>query len=129
MITYIVDSYSWMDYFDGNSAGKEVKKYIENSSFNIVTNILCIAEIMSAIKRKKGNFEEAYKSIVAFSKVYSFDHKFSMESGLLHAEIKEKVKNFGLIDAFVLNTARKLNAKIITGDKHFKGLKEAILIS
>ena len=43
-------------------------------------------------------------------------------------EIRKKIKDFGLADVFVLLTARKLNAKIITGDPHFKGFKEAILI-
>jgi hypothetical protein len=33
-----------------------------------------------------------------------------------------------MLFAFVLQTARKLGAKIITGDPHFKGFKEAVLI-
>jgi predicted nucleic acid-binding protein len=38
------------------------------------------------------------------------------------------MKDFGLADAYVLATARKLKSKILTGDPHFKGMKEAVLI-
>jgi len=35
-------------------------------------------------------------------------------------------KDFGLADAYVLATARRLKAKILTGDALFKSLKESI---
>ena len=38
------------------------------------------------------------------------------------------IKDFGFADAFVLATARKLNSKILTGDMHFKSVKNAVLI-
>lgn len=34
-----------------------------------------------------------------------------------------------MADAFVLLTARKLGAKVVTSDPHFKGFKEAVLIN
>ena len=43
-------------------------------------------------------------------------------------EIRKKIQNFGMADCVILLTARKLNAKIITGDLHFKGFKEAVMI-
>lgn len=54
--------------------------------------------------------------------------EFSREAGLLHALIRKKIKDFGLIDAFVLLTARKIKARVLTGDNYFKGFKEVILI-
>jgi predicted nucleic acid-binding protein len=33
--------------------------------------------------------------------------------------------NFGLADSFVLQLARKVGAKVLTGDSDFKGLREA----
>ena len=54
---------------------------------------------------------------------------FSVSAGMTHAEIRRKIKDFGLSDAYVLAAARKLNAKILTGDPHFKNMKEALSIS
>ena len=125
---YVVDAYSWIDYFDGNEAGKKVKEYIENPANEIITNTLNLAEIASFFKRKNANLEEAYKIILSVSKIYNFDEEFSKEAGLLHAEIKRNNKEFGLIDAFVLLTAKSLKAKILTGDEHFRSFKESILI-
>lgn len=128
---YVIDSYSWIDYFDGNVAGQKVKQHIENPNNEIITNILNLAEISSFFIRK--NFEiskidEAFKILFSISKIYNFDADFSKNAGLLHAQMRKKEKDFGLIDAFVLLTARKLKARIITGDKHFSKLKEAVLI-
>jgi len=37
-------------------------------------------------------------------------------------------KNFGIADAFILAAANKIKSKIITGDPHFEGLENAIMI-
>ena len=42
--------------------------------------------------------------------------------------MRKKFKDFGLIDSMILLTTRKLDAKILTGDPHFKGFKETIFI-
>lgn len=128
---YVVDSYSWIDYLSGNIAGEKVKEYIENPDNEIITNILNIAEISSFFERenvKTDKREESFNVIISTSRIYNFDPEFSKEAGLLHGIIKRKINNFGLIDSFVLLTARKLNAKIITGDEHFKRMKEAVFI-
>ncbi len=128
---YVVDAYSWIDYFEGNAAGHKVKEYIENSSNEIITNALNLAEISSFFRRKNlgiDKINEVFNIILSISKIYSFDYEFSRNAGLLHGEVKSKEKDFGLIDAFVLLTARKLRAKIITGDEHFRIFKEAVMI-
>ncbi len=48
--------------------------------------------------------------------------------GLLYAEIKAGNKNFGLADSFVLFTARKLGAKVHTGDPDFRGIQDAVML-
>ena len=54
--------------------------------------------------------------------------KMAKIAGEFHAEIKEKIKDFGLVDSIIYIVAKEMNAKIITGDSHFKNFKEAILI-
>jgi predicted nucleic acid-binding protein len=46
----------------------------------------------------------------------------------MHAKMRQTKKDFGIADAFVLATASKLRAKIVTGDPHFKDLDNAVMI-
>lgn len=128
MNKYVIDTYAWVEYFIGSEKGEKVKSFVESSENEIFTSILTIAEITSITKRENRDTEKIYSKITGLSNIYNLDKGFSKEAGLLHAEIRKKIKDFGLIDAFILLTARKLNAKIITGDEHFKGFKEAILV-
>jgi|SRR3989344_4457958 len=125
---YIVDAYSWIDYFGGNIIGQKVKENVENPDNEIITNVLNIAEISSIVSRRNFDVDKALGIIFSNSKIFNFNSDFAKQAGLLHAEMRKKIKDFGLIDAFILLTARKLKAKIITGDEHFRKVKEAILI-
>lgn len=125
---YVIDSYAWIEYFEGSHEGDKVKELVENSDNEIVTNILNISEISKYFETKGLNSDDAFKTIISLSKIYKFDIPFAKNAGILCAEIRKDKKSFGLIDAYVLLTARCINAKILTGDRHFKGFKEAILI-
>ena len=124
----VVDTFCWIDYLEGNEAGEKVREYIKNPDNEVITMILNIAEISSIVSRRNFDIDKVLNIVFSNSKIYNFDFEFSKQAGLLHAEIRKKIKDFGLIDAFVLLTARKLKAKVITGDEHFRKFKEAIII-
>jgi hypothetical protein len=42
--------------------------------------------------------------------------------------MRKTLKDFGLTDSYVLATARKIDARILAGDLHFKDVKEATII-
>jgi predicted nucleic acid-binding protein len=42
---------------------------------------------------------------------------------------KENLKAPSLFDAIIMATAKTLNAKLITGDEHFRGLNQTIWIN
>ncbi len=65
---------------------------------------------------------------MALSLIFNINFDFVEEAGKLHADLKKDRKNISLADAFVLLTAKKLNARVVTGDPDFKGLREVILI-
>ena len=62
------------------------------------------------------------------SKIIIGSPEFAKEVGVLHAEVKKKIPNFSLGDAFVLQTAKSLNAKVLTGDPDFRSIKEALML-
>ena len=125
---YLIDSWAWIEYLIVSSYGEKVRQIVENSENEIFTCILSIAEIMSMTKRENRDSDSAYNAIISLSQIYNINDELSKQAGLLHAEMRKIVKDFGLIDAFVLKGARELKAKIVTGDEHFRNVKEAILI-
>ncbi len=44
------------------------------------------------------------------------------------SEVRRTIYDFGLADAYVLATARRLGAKVLTGDPHFTNIPEATMI-
>ena len=124
---YLIDSYAWIEYLDGSISGLKVKDILTKNE-EVLTLNLSIAEIISRTKRQDKNVEGVYNAIVSNSKIININAEIAKDAGILHAEIRKKIKDLGLIDAFVLLTARRLKTKIITGDEHFRKLKEAVLI-
>ena len=125
---FVFDTFAWIEYFNGTESGKKVSEIIESEENDIFSSVITIAEVSSILKRNEKDVELGYKTIIDLSKIYFINSELAKEAGILHAETKKKIKDFGLADTFVLLTARKLGAKIVTGDPHFKGIKEAILI-
>ncbi len=124
---YIVDSYAWIEYLDGSAMGEKVKKILEGDN-EIFSLNLTISEVISRVKRKNGNIDIAYSAINFISKVAEITPETAKKAGEFHGEIRKKIKDFGLVDALILTLARELNAKVVTGDEHFRGFKEAVFI-
>lgn len=87
-----------------------------------------VAEVVSKAARKGKDAKIAYGVMISNSKIVNVDEALSLQAGLVHCEMRKTFKDFGLADAYVLATARKLKAKILTGDAHFQNVKEAVLI-
>ena len=128
MNKYVIDAYAWVEYFEGSLLGEKVKEIIEHPSHNIYTNLITFAELASYFERKGFGFTDPKQIILSLSNVYPLDIMFVQEAGKLHAEIKKERKHMSLADVFVLHTARKLHAKVVTGDQDFKGLKEVMIL-
>ena len=126
---HVFDAYAWIEYLIGSDVGKKVKAILDNAEAEVYTCAVTVAEIISKTVREGRNFEDAYDVIVSDSNVIDADEKLSKETGLLHAEMRRKIKDFGLADAYVLASARKIGGKVLTGDPHFKNVRDAILIN
>jgi len=124
---YVIDAWAWIEYLDGTEGGRRVGVAIENDD-EIFTCAMTIAEVVSRVARKGMNVKIAYDVMLNNSQVVNLGEELSLEAGLLHFKMRKTMKDFGLADAYVLAIARKLKSKILTGDPHFKGVKEAVLI-
>lgn len=128
MSRYVLDSWAWIEYFEGSAKAEKVKEIILDSKSEVFTHCVSAAEIISKAKRTGKDTEAVWTAITSNSNIVEATLEESMRVGITHAIIKAKSKNFSLADAFVLVTARKLNAKVVTGDLDFKNLDEAILL-
>ena len=128
MSKFVIDASAWVEYFDGTELGKKVKGIVENSKNAIYTNIITVAELAKYFRKKSNDFKEVKKSILSLSLFFSPNFEFAEEAGTLCADMKKERTSIGLADVFSLLTAKKLNAKLITKDRDFIGLKEAIII-
>jgi|SRR3972149_353866 len=127
MSKLVMDAYAWIEYLDGSEAGRKVSALLENSD-ETYTCAMTIAEVVSKVARKAKDVKFAYDVLLSNSQIVNVDEELSLQAGLLHCEMRKTLKDFGLADAYVLATARRLKSKILTGDMHFKNVKEAILI-
>jgi predicted nucleic acid-binding protein len=128
MVSYVIDAYAWIEYLIGSEAGSEVNTILENESNEIYTCAVTVAEVISKVSREGRDVEVAYDVLVNNSQVIDVEEELSKETGLLHSKMRKTEKDFGLADAYVLATARKLKSKVLTGDKHFSNVKEAVLL-
>jgi len=123
----IVDAYAWIEYLDGSKPGEVLRDTI-NEGTETYTSAVTLAEVISKAARTDRDHQLAYRIITGNSTIITADEQISYEAGVLHAETRKTIKDFGLSDAYVLATARSLDAKILTGDPHFKDVEEAIMI-
>jgi len=125
---FIVDAWAWIEYFRGSEYGAKLNDILEDHTTNIYTCAITVAEIISKTARDGRDVEAAYDMLLSNSQIIKLDEQISKQAGLFHFKMRQTSKDFGIADAFILAAANKLEAKIITGDPHFKGVKNAIMI-
>src|SRR3989344_1334733 len=116
----IFDTYAWIEYFKGSKQGKVADQYLKEE---IITPFIVALEL-SYRANKEGWDIKKYLDFIKFNSKISFiDEDFIINFGRIYNETKKEVKEFSLADCIILTTARLQNAKILTGDVHFKNFQ------
>jgi predicted nucleic acid-binding protein len=124
---YVIDSYAWVEYFRGTESGKMARPYVEGDS--AATSALTLAELREKYLREGWpSFDEDLNFIVSRTAVKAVDRQISVLAGEISYERKKAKRDWGMADSVILATARSASAKVVTGDRHFEGLPDAILI-
>jgi len=87
-----------------------------------------IAEFTDKYTRENLDLKERLKFLKMTSAPVPLDEDTAELAGKISAERRAQVKGWGLVDSIVLATARARKMKVVTGDEHFRGLDEAIMI-
>ncbi|MHA1589063.1 MAG: PIN domain-containing protein [Candidatus Njordarchaeales archaeon] len=131
----VLDSWAWIEYFSGSEHGLIVKDYLEKHQ--IITPNIVLLEIAGKYAREGFNREEILKRllfIIKKSEIIDFDHELAVEAAECLIELRKHAKKQGIkqrpgiADGLILAITRKVRGKLLTGDKHFKGLRDVIFI-
>ena len=124
---YVIDSYAWIEYFRGTESGKKARAYVEGDS--AATSVLSLAELREKYLREGWpSFDADAAFITARTSVIPVDRQTALLAGEINHERKAAERGWGMADSIILATARTASAKVVTGDRHFKGLADAILL-
>jgi predicted nucleic acid-binding protein len=119
-----------------SAAGKAAREEVERAD-DVLTPAIVLAELARKYIRE-GTDQRAVRrwlqGIAEATEVYGIDTELAMSSALASIELvekskKEKLESPGLGDALVLATARANQARVLTGDVHFKGLHETLWLN
>jgi predicted nucleic acid-binding protein len=124
MTSLVVDSWAWVEYLDGSALGRKVDVAIQGAS-EIWTSVATVAEVVSKCRTVGKEEGPALRAMTTLSKIGVPTLEDAVEAGRIHSAIESKSKNFSFADSFVLQLARKVGAKVLTGDPDFKGFREA----
>ncbi len=124
-MTVLIDSWAWIEYWRGGSHSKKAAEYIEGSE-PAVASTINLAEIFFWVLRHYDErmAEEKRETLRKRCFLIPLDDKTAVEA----ARLKHSLKLL-MADSIILATARARNAKVVTGDKDFKGLPDTLFIA
>jgi len=121
----IVDSWAWLASGEEGRIADRCLKYLNDKNNGIFTTVLNLYEIYYRVRDGYGEEQAAefIESVKNRATVMDIDSDLALAASKVH--IREKLP---AIDSFVYAASLKLNAKILTGDPHFKGKENVIFI-
>jgi predicted nucleic acid-binding protein len=123
----VIDSYAWIEYFKGTEYGRRAAKYIERG--NCATPTIVLAELSDKYHREGWKFwEDDLEFILAKTEIIDLTKEIAIKAGEIKKMMRNSHPNFGLADAIIYETAQSVNAPVLTGDEHFKGVENVIYI-
>lgn len=124
----LIDTFAWVEYFKGTKKGEIVRDCVEEAK--TFTPTIVLAELSDIYERNKvPNWERDLAFIISKTTILDLNQQLAIESGKIKNIIRKKYKTkFGLADAIILATATKMNAKVVTGDKHFEKISSVIFL-
>ena len=129
MTGILIDTYAWIEIFRSSPWGQQALERIEQNS-PLAISVLTLYELQYRFndlygEEKTGSF---IATILTHAEVISVDMQIAIAAGTIRTGQKKKGNGMGTVDCMILATARLHGLKILTGDKHFNGLEETIIL-
>ena len=124
----LFDTSAWIEFFQGTENIDKIVNILKSEEN--FTNIVTFAELIEwCLENNKEDKIEIYlESIKKVSKILDLDENLIIAAGRLNYNRKKILKNWGMVDSFILATSLFYNLKILTKDHHFKNLPNAEIL-
>ena len=127
----IFDAYAWVEYALDSPKAERVAELLESAS-EAITPASVLAELKESMLRQ-GIRAPVVNRILAYIKsrttIVGIDSTVAELAGeIINFTHKRTIKNWGMLDSFVYATAKLRRGRVLTGDPHFKQLKDVIYI-
>jgi predicted nucleic acid-binding protein len=123
-LTVLIDSWAWIEFFQGSNAGAVVMDYLDDDQ-DLIISTINLAEVYRWILRyyDESIAEEKKEAMKERCTLIEVDEEIAVKA----ARIKHRLK-WGLGDSIVYATARCETASVLTGDSDFKGKDDVIFL-
>jgi predicted nucleic acid-binding protein len=122
----LIDSWAWVEFFAGSKTGETVKTYVMDEDQDVIISSINLGEIyrITLDRFDEQTAEKRRRSMISRCYLVSVDE----EIAIIGAKIRHE-RDWSLGDAIIYATAVREGAKFLTGDPHFKGLKDVIFLA
>lgn len=120
----LIDSFVWLEILAGSDRGRNALSIMDDAK-ELCTSVVNLYEVYyrAAQLRGKDDAAQIIAAIESQARVIPVDGQIALAGALIRLE-----RGFGAIDALCYATARIHSLTVLTGDQHFQGLDDAILI-
>lgn len=121
--TYLIDSFAFIEFLEGNDIGRRVLDLLSDEANDILISAISIYEIGIVVERNHGKSKmmEVVRSLTSGFHIMDI----TTETSLLAIELKREYK-LPTADCLIYASAKETGAKVVSGCKHFKGIKEQV---
>ena len=130
---YVIDAYAWIEYFRASEQGKAARSYLEGENSETPTIVVAelskklTKEVLAGFETREGR-QKKLEFIRASTQIVELDFDIAKLAGEIDIEMKRVVKNWGMSDSVILASAKSTKAKVVTGDYHFRDLKDEVVM-
>lgn len=129
MTGILIDISTWIEIFRNSPWGRQALECIEQNS-PLAVSVLTLYELQYRFndlygEEKTGSF---IATILTHAEVIPVDMQIAIAAGTIRIGQKKKGNGMGAVDCMILATARIHNLNVLTGDRHFDGLEETIVL-
>lgn len=126
----LVDTYAWIEIFQGSLWGEKALECMEQG-VPLAVSVLTLYELQYGLSALYGDGKTAglLKTILSHAGAIPVDMQIALAAGTIKSLQKKKGSAMGAVDCMILATARSRGLKILSGDKHFEGLEETLDIT
>ena len=127
-MNYLFDTYAWIEMIKGTPKGIQASKLIEDEKNTIVAMDAVFGELFSWAMRNGHDPGEAFLMVQNNAHVFETYSNIWIEGAGYKETARKKHPAFGLVDGMLLAVQNVTGATIVTGDRHFKGMKKVIVL-